>query len=725
MKHKASFTLYFSILLMLTACVQQKDSESLTQYIDPHIGSGGHGHVFVGASVPFGMVQLGPTSIPQEWDWCSGYHESDNSVIGFSHTHLSGTGIGDLFDITLMPITGDVTYARGMLGDPTSGLWSEADRSQEITEAGYYSVPLTRYAILAELTATARVGMHRYTFPESSSAGIVIDLENGGCWDHATDTHIQAESPTRIVGWRHSKGWAANQKVFFVAEFSKPFTHLSIHGDGEHYGHTHFVTKQGEEIMVKVALSAVNIDGARQALKAELPGWDFEATRKTAQQAWEAELKRIRITTDDESTKRIFYTSMYHAMMAPALFSDIDGKYRGADGDIYQSTTPRYTNFSLWDTYRAKQPLMTIIQPERAGQFVSSMIDICDKQGDLPVWHLWGNETNCMVGDPAIPVVADAIVKGIKGFDPNRAFDAIKQTAATRERGKQYRHIYGYIPSNLMNESVAFDMEYALADGAAARAAKALGREADYQHFTRMSHSYRTYFDQHTGFIRGVDDQGRFRTPFNPYYAAHRADDYCEGNAWQYTWLVPHDMEEYAAIHGGKEACLARLDSLFLAPSTIEGDPSPDISGMIGQFAHGNEPSHHILYLYALLGQPHKTVERVREVIYTQYKDTPDGLSGNEDMGQMSAWYILSALGLYEVEPASGRYWFGSPIIDRAELTVEGGTFVIETIGNDNTHPYIKSVRLNNKPYTLPYIQHADIARGGVLTFEMTASPTD
>jgi predicted alpha-1,2-mannosidase len=276
-----------------------------------------------------------------------------------------------------------------------------------------------------------------------------------------------------------------------------------------------------------------------------------------------------------------------------------------------------------------------------------------------------------------------------------------------------------------MNESVAFDMEYALADGAAARAAKALGREADYQHFTRMSHSYRTYFDQHTGFIRGVDDQGRFRTPFNPYYAAHRADDYCEGNAWQYTWLVPHDMEEYAAIHGGKEACLARLDSLFLAPSTIEGDPSPDISGMIGQFAHGNEPSHHILYLYALLGQPNKTAERVREVIYTQYKDTPDGLSGNEDMGQMSAWYILSALGLYEVEPASGRYWFGSPIIDRAELTVEGGTFVIETIGNDNTHPYIKSVRLNNKPYTLPYIQHADIARGGVLTFEMTASPTD
>ncbi len=714
--------LYLTTLLTLAlaSCNQQATEESLTQYVDPLIGSGGHGHVFVGASVPFGMVQLGPTSINQTWDWCSGYHESEATVIGFSHTHLSGTGIGDLFDVTVMPVTGDVTYARGTIEEPESGLWSMADRTQETAEAGYYAVPLTRYGIHTEMTATPRVGMHRYTFPEAEDAAIVIDIENGGCWDRATETHIRAEGDTRIVGYRHSRGWATRQRVYFVAEFSKPFTQLTLHGKDSMYGRAHFTTTEGEELLMKVALSAVSIDGARQAMQSELPGWDFDATCQAARQRWEKELARIRIETTSEEQKRIFYTSLYHTMMAPALFSDVDGSYRGADDSVHHNTVPHYTNFSLWDTYRAKQPLMTIIQPERTGQFVASMLDICDQQSDLPVWHLWGNETNCMVGDPAIPVVADAIVKGIKGFDPQRAFEAIKRTAANPERGKQYRHTYGYIPCNLMNEAVAFDMEYALADGAAANAAKALGREEDYRHFTRMSHSYRTYFDKETGFIRGVDDKGAFRTPFNPYYATHRADEYCEGNAWQYTWLVPHDMEHYATMFGSKEACIARLDSLFLAPSMLEGAPSPDISGLIGQFAHGNEPSHHILYLYTILGQPHKTAERVREVMKTQYRDAKDGLSGNEDMGQMSAWYILSTLGFYEVEPASGRYWLGSPTIDRAEIAVEGGIFTIEVIGNSESCPYIKSMKLNGQPYTLPYILHEDIARGGVLTIEMS-----
>lgn len=708
------------LLVALSACSCQQDEEKLTQYVDPLIGSGGHGHVFVGASVPFGMVQLGPTSISQAWDWCSGYHESEASVIGFSHTHLSGTGIGDLFDVTVMPVTGEVTYARGTLQEPESGLWSMAERTQETAEAGYYAVPLTRYDIYAELTATPRVGMHRYTFPETEEAAIVIDLENGGCWDRATKTHMQAESNRRIAGYRRSRGWAADQWVYFVAEFSKPFTHFTLHGENNRYGRAHFATTQGEELLVKVALSAVSIEGARMALQNELPGWDFDKTRHEAKLAWEKELGRITITTACEETKRIFYTAMYHTMMAPALFSDVDGKYRGADGNIHYSPLPHYTNFSLWDTYRAKQPLMTIIQPERAGHFVASMLDICDQQGDLPVWHLWGNETNCMVGDPAIPVVADAIVKGLKGFDHNRAFEAIKKTAATPERGKQYRQTFGYIPCNLMSEAVAYDMEYALADGAAANAAKVLGRDNDYTHFAHTSRSYRTYFDRGTGFIRGVDDKGAFRTPFNPYYASHRSDDYCEGNAWQYTWLVPHDMEEYAECFGGKEACIARLDSLFLAPSALEGDPSPDISGMIGQFAHGNEPSHHIAYLYTLLGQPHKTAQRVREVMSTQYRDAPDGLSGNEDMGQMSAWYILSALGLYEVEPASGRYWIGSPLIERADLTVEGGTFTIEVIGGSKESIYVNSIKLNGLPYSLPYIHHSDIAKGGVLTIEMS-----
>lgn len=710
-------------LLALASCNRQPEQKWLTDYVDPLIGSGGHGHVFVGASVPFGMVQLGPTSINQAWDWCSGYHQDEASVIGFSHTHLSGTGIGDLFDVTVMPVTGDVTYARGNIEDPESGLWSMADRTQEIAEAGYYAVPLTRYGIKAELTATPRVGVHRYTFPEAADAAIVFDLQNGGCWDRTTETFMQAEGDSRIVGYRRSRGWAADQHVYFVAELNKPFSSFTLNDPNNLFGRASFATVQDEEVLMKVAISPVSIDGARLALQSEMPEWNFDTTREAARRAWNDELGRIRIKGPCEEQQRIFYTAMYHAMMAPALFSDVDGKYRGADGNIYHSPTPRYTNFSLWDTYRAKQPLMTIMQPERAGQFVASMIDICDRQGDLPVWHLWGNETNCMVGDPGIPVVADAIVKGIGGFDRERAFEAIKQTAANPERGKDLRHTYGYIPCNLFNEAVAYDMEYALADGAAANAAKALGKQEDYEHFTRMSHSYRTYFDPTIGFIRGVDDKGEFRTPFNPYYASHRADDYCEGNAWQYTWLVPHDMEGYAAMFGGRENCIARLDSLFLAPSTIAGDPSPDISGMIGQFAHGNEPSHHILYLYAMLGEPHRTAEWVREVMKIQYHAAPDGLSGNEDMGQMSAWYILSALGFYEVEPASGRYWFGSPVIDHAELTVEGGTFTIEAVNNSEENIYIQSAELNGQPYTLPYITHSDIATGGSLILVMGSEP--
>lgn len=702
-------------VLLLTACTQQ---ESVTQYVDPLIGSGGHGHVFVGASVPFGMVQLGPTSVSQAWDWCSGYHNSETSVIGFSHTHLSGTGIGDLFDITLMPVTGDVTYSRGTLDNPGSGLWSPADRTQEIARPGYYSVPLTRYGIKAEMTATARTGLHRYTFPQSDEAAIVIDLENGGCWDSPTATFMQAEGDRRIVGYRHSRGWARDQRVYFVAEFSKPFKSFELKGEKNMYGRAAFSTAEGEEILVKVAISPVDSEGAELAMQSEQPGWDFDAVHQSAAEAWERELSRIRIT-GSEKQKRIFYTAMYHTMMAPALFSDVNGNYRGADGNIYHSDTPCYTNFSLWDTYRAKQPLMTIVQPERAGEFVASMIDICDKQGRLPVWHLWGNETNCMVGDPAIPVVADAIVKEVKGFDSEAAFEAIKRTAAADERGKGLRHRYGYIPCDLAGEAVAYEMEYAIADAAAANAAKKLGKKDYFEHFTAMSRSYRRLFDRESLFIRGVDSTGCFRTPFNPYYASHRADDYCEGNAWQYTWLVPHDIKEYAEYFGGIEACTARLDSLFLAPSTVEGDPSPDISGMIGQYAHGNEPSHHTIYLYSMLGQPRKTARLVREVLEGQYSDKPNGLSGNEDMGQMSAWYIMSALGFYQVEPAGGRYWFGSPIVERAEIEVEGGTFTIETVNNSKKNIYIKSVTLNGKPYTLPYIEHSDIARGGRLVFEM------
>ena len=709
--------------LGLASCAQPAADDNLTRYVDPRIGTGGHGHVFVGANVPFGLVQLGPTSIPQAWDWTSGYHESDSTVIGFSHTHLSGTGIGDLFDVTVMPVVGEVTCARGTEEDPASGLWSYADRTKEVVRPGYYSVPLVRYGITAEMTATSRVGFHRYTFPAADDAAVIFDLENGGCWDKATETHIEQSGDSRLVGWRYSSGWAKDQRVWFVAEFSRPFT--SFEQVGEHYARVNFATAEGEQLMLKVALSPVSIEGAEANLAAELPGWDFDATAAAADAAWNAQLAKVKVTTQDEVARRIFYTGLYHTMVAPSEFCDENGDYRGADGAVHHNpghTT--YTTFSLWDTYRAAMPLMTILHPDRMPDIVNTMLAIADEQGRLPVWHLWGNETDCMVGNPGIPVVADAIVKGIGGFDHERAFEAIRRTAMNPDRGNGLRMKYGYIPCDLFNEAVAYDMEYALADGAAARAAEALGREEDARYFTERSHSYRNYFDPSTGFMRGRDSRRGWRTPFNPFASTHRADDYCEGNAWQYTWLAPHDVAGLEACFGSRARMLCKLDSLFTVSSVIEGaETSPDISGLIGQYAHGNEPSHHILYLYTMLGQPWKTAEKVREVLTTLYHDQPDGLSGNEDVGQMSAWYILSSLGMYEVEPAGGRYWFGSPLFDRAEIAVPGGTFTIVAENNSSENKYIRRVWLNGRPYTKPWIGHEEVMAGGELRFEMDDEP--
>ncbi len=709
--------------MALTAC-GPKNETPLTSYVNPLIGSGGHGHVFVGASVPFGMVQLGPTSITQTWDWCSGYHQDEQSVIGFSHTHLSGTGIGDLFDVTVMPVVGEVTYERGTLDNPASGMWSEADRTKEVAVPGYYSVPLKRYGITAEMTATQRVGYHRYTFPEASNAALVFDLQNGGCWDKTMEAQVEITSDSTLCGYRFSKGWAKNQRVYFAAQTSKPFTAVERGGQDSLYTRLNFATTDGEQVMLKVAISSVSTEGAALALREEGATWNFDAIRQDATARWNEELARITIETPDTVQNRLFYTALYHSMMAPVLFSDINGDYRGANDSVYNAAEPRFTNFSLWDTYRAKQPLMTLVQPERAAQFVNSMIDICQQQGRLPVWHLWGNETDCMVGDPAIPIVADAIVKQIPGVDREAAYQAILRTLEQDGRGRKLRREYGYIPCDLFQEAIAYDMEYALADGAAANAAYALGYTDEAEVHDSISHSYRKYFDASTQLIRGVDSKGAYRTPFNPYFADHRENDYCEGNAWQYTWLVPHDVEGYAEnCFGSAEAMVQQLDTLFLLPSEIPGHPSPDISGLIGQFAHGNEPSHHILYLYTMLGAPEKTAQRVREVLATQYRDSFDGLSGNEDMGQMSAWYVLSALGFYQVEPAGARYWFGSPSIPEATLKVAGGNFIIEARNANTENIYIQSVELNGQPYTLPYIEHSDIAAGGKLVFVMGSEP--
>ena len=722
--------------LLLAACSQAPRTDSLTQYVDMRIGTGGHGHVFMGANVPFGAVQLGPTSIPQSWDWTSGYHISDTTVIGFSHTHLNGTGIGDLFDVTVMPVVGQVTYARGTEDDPQSGMWSYFSHANEKARPGYYATRLDRYGIDVELTATKRVGLHKYTFPASADAAVVFDLENGGCWDAPTETFIERADDHTISGYRYSTGWAKDQRVYFTAEFSKPFKSLAIYEGGEDgglregdsfraerlYGRVGFDTSAGETIYVKVAISPVSIENARLNMQAELPGWDFEATAAAADRAWNAELQKVRIETSDDAARRIFYTALYHTMVAPSEFCDVNGDYRGSDGKIYRAAPfVNYTTFSLWDTYRAAQPLMTILHPEKMPDIANTMLHIYRQQGKLPVWHLMGNETDCMVGNPGIPALADAVLKGYGGFDREQAYEALKQSAMLGERGMDLRMKYGYIPCDLFNEAVAYDMEYALADWAVAQVAKELGKTADYDHFLERSKSYRHFFDPQTRFMRGLDSKGRFRTPFNPFRSTHRADDYCEGNAWQYTWLVPHDVEGLIGCFGGKEAFTGKLDSLFVVSSVLEGAASPDISGLIGQYAHGNEPSHHVVYLYTMIGQPWKTADKVREILTTLYHDRPDGLSGNEDVGQMSAWYVLSSLGMYEAEPAGGRYWFGSPLFDRAEVKVPGGVFTITAENNSAANKYIQRVWLNGQPYTKPWIGHADLMKGGELRFEMGA----
>lgn len=733
---KLKFLLFACAALGAVSCATHNADGNLTRYVDPKIGTDDHGHVFVGANVPFGMVQLGPTSIPQVWDWVSGYHASDNTVIGFSHTHLSGTGIGDLFDITVMPVIGEVTYARGVEEDQQSGLWSYADRSKEVAKAGYYSVPLTRYGITAELTATERVGFHRYTFPQSEEAAIVFDLENGGCWDKPTDTgFVLSEDNTHLCGWRRSAGWAKDQYVFFAAEFSKPAKSITCieptnveseaSAAGVLYARADFDTADGEQVLMKVAISPVSIEGAKANLAAELPHWDFDGTAAAADDAWERELDKVHVESGDESALRVFYTALYHTMVAPSLFCDVDGRYRGADGKVHEAPGYNtYTTFSLWDTYRAAMPLMTILHPAKMPDIIKTMLAICDEQGRLPVWHLWGNETDCMIGNPAIPVVADAIVKGFGGFDYERAFAALKTTALYGDRGGSLRDEYGYIPCDLYNEAVANDMEYAIADAAVAQAAQALGKDDEAEFFTKRSRSYRWYFDPETNFARGRDSKGGWRANFTPFASRHRIDDYCEGNAWQYTWLVPHDVQGLMECFGSRERMLEKLDSLFVVSSIIEGDASPDISGLIGQYAHGNEPSHHILYLYTMLGEPGKTAERVREVLATQYTDAPDGLSGNEDVGQMSAWYILSSMGMYEVEPAGGRYWFGSPLFDKVKISLpEGASFEIEAKNNSAENKYIQRIELNGEEYAKPYIWYADIMAGGKLTFIMGSEP--
>ncbi|GHT34332.1 hypothetical protein FACS189434_10320 [Bacteroidia bacterium] len=734
MKHTFILGITTCLLFFASACKNNEESLNLTQYVDQHIGTGGHGHVFMGANVPFGFVQLGPTSIPQQWDWTSGYHISDTAVIGFGHLHLNGTGIGDLCDISFMPAIGKVTLSRGVENDPNSGMWSYFRRETEHAKPGYYGVTLDRYGIDVELTATKRVGFHKYTFPKAEDACVIIDLENG--FSDVPQGYIVQENDTVISGYRYSEGWANDQRVFFTATFSKPIKKFIVSEGGSErkdattltaqkvYGLACFDTDEKEEIYVKVALSPVSIDNAKLNLQAELAGWDFEQTIENADKAWNEELNKIRIKTNDESIKRIFYTGLYHTMVAPSVFCDVNNEYRGADGKTHQGTFTNYTTFSLWDTYRAAQPLMTIIHPEKMSDIINTMLHIYKEQGKIPVWHLMACETDCMVGNPGVSVVADAMLKGFTGFDNDLAYEAIKTSSMLDERGLKFLKEYGYIPYDKEPEALSKSMEYAISDWSVAQVAQKLGKTEDYDYFTERSKSYKRYFDKETGFVRGLSSNGKFREEFNPFRSIHGQGDYVEGNAWQYTWLVPHDVRGLVELFGGKEKFTEKLDSLFIVEGDMGEHASADISGLIGQYAHGNEPSHHIIYMYSYIGQQWKTAEKAREILTGLYFDAPDGLSGNEDVGQMSAWYILSSMGLYQVEPAGGKYVFGSPIIDEAIINVGNGkTFSITAKNNSAENIYIQSVTLNGKPYTKFYIDFKDIAAGGRLEFAMGNKP--
>ena len=727
--------LFAAAAVLLAAC-STPQAEDYASYVNPKIGTGGHGHVFVGANVPFGFVQLGPTSIPQSWDWCSGYHDSDNTVIGFSHTHLSGTGIGDLFDVTVMPVIGLTTAERGTEDRPDRGAWSYADRSQEVAEPGYYSVPLERYGIKAELTATSRVGFHRYTFPEASNAAIIFDLENGGCWDDVTDAgfDVVRNDGGKVIalgGYRYSSGWARNQKIFFWATFSTPLENFSVEQntsrDSERgrerkalYGRCDLGnTTAGQQILVKVALSPVSVEGAKANMTAELSGWDFEAVKAAARTAWNSELGKVKIETDDADKRTVFYTALYHTMVAPSQYNDVDGRYRGSDDVVREGNFQNYTTFSLWDTYRAAMPLMTLIHPEKMNDMVATMYHIYKEQGDLPVWHLMGNETDCMVGNPGLIAFADAVVKGFRaGLTDDEIIEAMTATATTPDRGQDLRMQYGFIPADLYHESVANDMEYAVADGALANAAEYLGRKDIAAAYRERSHSYRHFWDPELQFMRGRKTDGSFTEPFDPIYSRHETSDYTEGTGWQYIWLVPQDVDGLVGLFGSKEAMETKLDGLFEAPDHIEGEnASPDISGLIGQYAHGNEPGHHTIYLYSMLGRPDKAAARLHQVYGQMYFNDVEGLAGNEDVGQMSAWYVLSSMGFYQVEPACPRFWFGLPLFSKEVVKVAGGEFTIKAEGPLDGH--IASVKLNGQPYDLPYIEYKDIVAGGTLEYTL------
>ncbi len=720
-------------------------SESLIKWVDPMIGTSAHGHTFPGATLPFGGVQLSPDTHIEGWDWCSGYHYSDSSIIGFSHTHLSGTGRGDLLDILIMPFTGETKWEAGNRENPDGGFRSRFSHDTEKASPGYYSVFLSDYNIKVELTVSRRAGFHRYTFEQGSEQHLIVDLFHSLKSDSVLGASIELINDTLLIGRRQSRGWGepgekywVNHPVYFAMRFSKPVKEIMIFSDREKSGEKsadgrkvkaalNFTDDGSDQLLVKVGISAVDEKGAILNVDKEISHWEFDKIVTIAESEWEEILSTIRINASDNSKKRTFYTALYHTCIAPFTYSDVDSRYRGYDNKIHNSHgSVNYTGFSLWDTFRATHPIFTLIVPDKLPDFIRSMLSQYDEYGLLPVWPLCASETNCMIGYHSVPVIVDAYLKDLSGIDAEKAYEAMKTSAMQDEFGVKFLKEYGYIPSDLENKSVSKTLEYAFDDWCLAQMAKKLGKENDYTYFMGRSLGYKKVYDPESQFMRGRNSDGSLNPGFDPTFSSYGQSDYVEGNAWQYSWFVPHDVPGLIELMGGEESFVAKLDALFNVETSSHESKPLDITGLIGEYAHGNEPSHHVAYLYNYTSQPEKGQEKLNEIMSTLYTDQPDGLCGNEDMGQMSAWYIFSALGFYPLNPCSSEYVFGLPYIDKAILNLPNGKqFKIEVTGKSDENRYVGEIRLNGKNYSKGYLKHSDILQGGELVFVMGGKPGD
>jgi predicted alpha-1,2-mannosidase len=734
-KEMKRYSFLLNLLFAVTFFTSCDDPEvRYTDMVNPFVGTDAHGHTFPGAVVPFGMIQMSPATRLEGWDGCSGYHYSDDTLYGFVHTALSGTGVSDYGDVLLMPYTGNPCLDNGTLPDDPCSYASPFSKERETARPGYYSVFLDKPQVQAELTASCRSGMHRYTWEQGGEAGFIIDLVHR---DPLISSSLNILDPTTITGHRISSEWANEQHLYFAIRVSKPFVKYNIGhthaGDTALPWHNHadsaglkgwfgFEMADGEALLIRIGISAVDIEGAMRNLEAETPHFDFDKIQQASDDTWNRELGKIEVKGGREKDRRTFYTALYHTMIAPNMWSDVDGRYRGMDMQIHQGDTasPQYTIFSLWDTYRTLHPLLTIIDQKRTNDFINTFLRQYQQGGRLPVWELAANETDCMIGYHSVSVIADAFMKGIRGYDTQRALEAMLHSANTNLSGLDAYRKHGYIPADMESESVSKTLEYAYDDWCIAMMANGMGYDSIYSAFIQRAQYYKNIYDPETHFFRPKINS-TFVEPFDPREVNFHLT---EANTWQYNFYVPHDIRGHISLMGGNEQYEAMLDKMFSTDSDMTGRVQSDITGLIGQYAHGNEPSHHMAYLYAYIGRQHKTAELVRRIMLELYSDRPDGLCGNEDCGQMSAWYVMSAMGFYPVAPGSNQYVIGSPLFDEVRIHLENGNeFLIRARNNRHDAPYIRKATFNDEPFDRAYITHNEIMQGGALRFLMSRRP--